>query len=262
MPEGDTIFRTAARLRPALAGRQIAGIRLRDRQFDPERVVGTTIEAVEARGKHLLMHLSTGGAIHSHLGMTGSWHVYRTGEPWRKPARYAALEMVVGELTVVCFSPKLLEWLAADRLRSHIYLRTLGPDLLDAEFDAAAAALRFRVHDAAPVGEAVMNQTIVCGVGNVYKSEVLFLLGFDPFAAVRQFSDGELVDLVERARRLMRRNLAGGPRQTRFRGDRRRLWVYGRAGEPCYKCGGVIQLRRQGDAGRTTYWCSACQPAR
>jgi endonuclease VIII len=262
MPEGDTIYRAAATLRPALEGGCISQARLRDRQFEAERLVGVTVTAVEARGKHLLMHLSIGGAIHSHLGMTGSWHIYRPGEPWRKPAHYAALELTIGELVVICFSPKLLELLTADQLRRHVHLQRLGPDLLAAEFDVSGAVVRFRRHDAAPLGEAVMNQTIVCGIGNVYKSDLLFLLGFDPFAPVARFTDAELAALVDRARRLMRRNLSGAPRQTRFRGDGRRLWVYGRAGQACDKCGALILLRRQGEAGRTTCWCPKCQPAR
>jgi endonuclease-8 len=262
MPEGDTIYRTAASLRPALEGRTIDDVQLRDRQFEPDRVAGATVASVEARGKHLLMHLAHGGAIHSHMGMTGSWHVYRRGETWLKPSHYAALVLVVEELDVICFSPKLLELLSADQLRHHVHLRRLGPDLLAAEFDVPDAVARFRARDELPLGEAVMNQTIVCGIGNVYKSDLLFLLGFDPFAPVGKFSDDELAALIDRARRLMQRNLSGAPRQTRFRGDGRRLWAYGRSGDACYKCGAMIQLRRQGDAGRTTCWCPQCQPPR
>lgn len=262
MPEGDTIYRTAVSLRPALEGRTIAGVRLRDRQFEPDRLLGATVTSVEARGKHLLMHLDRGGAIHSHMGMTGSWHIYRRGEPWRKPAHYASLVLAVDELDVICFSPKLLELLSADQLRHHVHLRTLGPDLLAREFDVPGAVSRFRARNNVPLGEAVMNQTIVCGIGNVYKSDLLFLMGFDPFAAVARFTDDELTAMIDRARRLMLRNLSGAPRQTRFRGDGRRLWCYGRSGEACFKCGAVIQLRRQGEAGRTTCWCPACQPTR
>jgi endonuclease-8 len=262
MPEGDTIYRAAATLRPALEGGEISAARLRDRQFEPERLVGATVASVEARGKHLLMHLSIGGAIHSHMGMTGSWHIYRTGEPWRKPAHYASLELDINNLAVICFSPKLLELLSADQLRRHEHLRKLGPDLLASEFDVPDAVARFRARNLLPLGEAVMNQTIVSGIGNVYKSDLLFLMGFDPFAPIANFSDAELAAMIEKARKLMRRNLAGGPRQTRFQGDGRRLWAYGRSGEACYKCGAVIQLRRQGEAGRTTCWCPACQPPR
>ena len=235
---------------------------LRDRQFEPERVVGATIARVEARGKHLLMHLSVGGAIHSHMGMTGSWHIYRPGEPWRKPTHYAALELELAELVAICFSPRLLELLTADQLRRHPHLIRLGPDLLAAEFDVADAVARFRARDALPLGEAVMNQTIVCGIGNVYKSDLLYLMRFDPFAPVARYSDAELAAMLEKGRRLMRLNLSGHPRQTRFQGDGRRVWVYGRSGQACYKCGGRIQLRRQGEAGRTTCWCPECQPSR
>jgi endonuclease-8 len=262
MPEGDTIYRSASKLRPAMEGGVILRARLRDRQFEVERLIGARVTSVEARGKHLLMHLSTRAAIHSHMGMTGSWHIYRPGEPWRKPAHYAALELLVGELVIVCFSPKQLDLLTADQLRRHAHLRQLGPDLLTPDFDVPAAVARFRRHNATPIGEAVMNQTIVCGIGNIYKSELLFLMGFDPFAPVGLFRDDELAAMVAKARSLMRRNVAGHERQTRFRGDGRLLWAYGRSGQSCYKCGARLELRRQGEAGRTTSWCPTCQPPR
>lgn len=262
MPEGDTIFRSAATLRPAVEGGAIESVRARDGIVDCDVLAGNTITAVEARGKHLLMHLASRHAIHSHMGMTGSWHIYQPEQAWRKPESYAALVMRIAGLDVVCFSPKLLELLTADQLRRHVHLNRLGPDLLAGEFDAPAAVARFRARNGLPLGEAVMNQTIVCGIGNVYKSELLFLLGLDPFAATGEFTDDELITLLQKARSLMQRNLSGAPRQTRFRGDGRRMWAYGRSGEPCYKCGSSIQLRRQGDAGRTTCWCPSCQPPR
>lgn len=262
MPEGDTIFRTAATLRKSLEGGAITAATARDGVVDCDVLVGNRLAAIEARGKHLLMHLASGHAVHSHMGMTGSWHVYHPQQPWRKGANLAALVMRVAALDAVCFSPKLLELLSADRLRRHPHLNRLGPDLLGAEFDVPAAIARFRRRNALPLGEAVMDQTIVCGIGNVYKSDLLFVLGFDPFAAVAQFTDDELGALLQRAQALMKRNLSGAPRQTRFRGDGRRLWVYGRSGDACFTCGAAIQLRRQGDAGRTTCWCPVCQPAR
>jgi endonuclease-8 len=168
MPEGDTIYRSAATLRPAMQGGVIAEARLRDPHFEVDRILGATVQQVEARGKHLLMHLDRGGAIHSHMGMTGSWHVYRRGETWRKPTHYAALVLEIDELDVICFSPKLLELLTADQLRQHAHFRRLGPDLLAREFDVPDAVARFRARNDLPLGEAVMNQTIVCGIGNVY----------------------------------------------------------------------------------------------
>lgn len=263
MPEGDTIFRAAATLRPAMQGGVIESARLRDRQFEVDRLIGTTVASVEARGKHLLMHLSTGDAIHSHMGMTGSWHIYRPGETWRKPDAYAVLVLEINQLEVICFSPRLLALLTADQLRRHVHLQRLGPDLASgAEFDAAEALARFRARNKLPLGEAVMNQAIVCGIGNVYKSDILFLMGFDPFAPVERFSDDELSSMLKKARVLMLRNLGGHRRTTRFGSDAGRLWVYGRSGQPCPKCGAVIQLRRQGEAGRTTCWCPECQPPR
>jgi endonuclease-8 len=194
--------------------------------------------------------------------MTGSWHIYRPGEPWRKPTQYAALILSINRLEVICFSPRLLALLTADQLRRHPHLTRLGPDMLDPEFDMAAAIQRFRVRNHLPLGEAVLNQAIICGIGNEYKSDLLFLMGFDPLAPVARFGDDELTRLLQKARALMLRNLNGRPRRTRFGSDAGRLWVYGQAGKPCPKCGAIIKLRRQGDAGRTTFWCPDCQPAR
>jgi endonuclease-8 len=293
-----------------MEGRVIEDARIRDLQFECERIIGWTVTGVEAQGKHLLMHLATdppplkGGArggiggdddaslsdneasnpspnvspqgrriaghspgpstlcIHSHMGMTGSWHVYRPGEPWRKPTHYAALQLAINSLEVICFSPRLLELLTADQLRRHPHLTRVGPDLLSQEFDVDAAIARFRAHNHDPLGEAVMNQAIVSGIGNIYKSEVLFILQFDPFAAVAKFSDDELRRIVAKARYLLRLNSGGPNRTTRFGSDAGRMWVYGRSGTPCPKCGAVIRLRRQGEAGRTTCWCPDCQPSR
>ena len=262
MPEGDTIYRTATTLRPAIEGRRIDAAHLRDPLFEAETIVGATVAAVEARGKHLLIHLTSLGAIHSHMGMTGSWHIYRPGDPWCKPRQYAVLVMAINSLEVICFSPKQLELLTANQLRAHAHLRNLGPDLLAVEYDAAAAVARFRAHNSVPLGEAVMNQTIVSGIGNIYKSELLFILRLDPFAPVAAFTDEELAQLTDKARRLMRQNSATHRRQTRFTGEGQRMWVYSRPGEQCAKCAAPIQVRRQGEAGRTTFWCPTCQQPR
>jgi endonuclease VIII len=307
MPEGDTIFRAATTLRPVMEGGRIDDARIRDRQFEVERIVGRTVVGVEARGKHLLMHIESrvesresttgedslervpaasplpspplqgegaGGntpgqrpglqasVLHSHMGMTGSWHVYHPGQAWLKPAHYASLWLSINNLEVICFSPKQLELLSADQFRRHPHLQRLGPDLLAESFDEGAAVARFRTRNELPIGEAVMNQTLVCGIGNIYKSEVLFLMHFDPFTAVSQFSDEELRDMLATARRLMQRNCGGPRRTTRVDNSGSLLWVYGQSGRPCPKCGTLIQLRRQGEAGRTTCWCPDCQPGR
>lgn len=263
MPEGDTIYRSAVTLRPAMEGGTIAEARLRDPHFEVERLIGAVVTQVEARGKHLLMHLSTSDAIHSHMGMTGSWHIYHVGQKWRKPEHYAALTLRINQLDVICFSPKQLELLTADQLRRHPHLPKLGPDIAaDGEFDVEAALANLRTRNETPLGEAVMNQRLLCGVGNIYKAELLFIMGFDPFAPVERFSDDELRRMLHKGRALMVRNLGGPRRTTRFGSDAGRHWVYNRSGTPCPKCGTAIRLRRQGEAGRTTCWCPECQPAR
>ena len=272
MPEGDTIYRAASRLRQVLCRGIVLDARANDRFLAPQALVGAKFAMVEARGKHLLMHLQDGRAVHSHMGMTGSWHIYARGQPWQKPAVRAALAMDVERQTVdaereagidprtvVCFSPQTLELLTATELRRHRYLQQLGPDLLSGELDEESALSRFRKHHLTAIGEAVMNQTIVCGMGNVYKSETLFLARIDPFAKVASLSDASILQIMQQAQRLMRRNLAGYPRRTRFGGDGGRLFVYGRSGKPCFVCGANIRMRRQGNLGRSTYWCPECQ---
>lgn len=265
MPEGDTLYRVAANLRPVLEGRRVVAATSSDRTtvepIDAASLVGRRVERVEARGKHLEISLDDRRVIHSHLGMTGSWHVYPLGEPWRKRPTSAALAVSTGVHAIVCFSPKLLELISETRHRRNGYLARLGPDLMLHDSDLGEALARMRVHNGAPIGEAVMNQTIAAGIGNVYKSETLFLSRINPWTRVGELPDERLLKYLSEARRLMRLNRGAGPRVTRFRTDGRRHWVYGRRGEPCYECGEVILLRRQGDAGRTTYWCSQCQPA-
>jgi endonuclease-8 len=262
MPEGDTIFRTAATLRGVIEGATIRHAGGRSETIDLASLAECTLANIEARGKHLLMHLDDGRAIHSHMGMTGSWHTYAPHEAWQKPAHWAEITLIFEGVTAVCFTPKLLELLTPDGLRRHPWLTRLGPDILATSFDQATALARMRVHNATAIGEAVMNQTIVCGIGNVYKSELLFVTGVHPRTKVGELDDGELVELIERARKLMRRNLSGFRRITRFRGDSQKQWVYGRAGEPCLTCGTAIEITRQGDLGRVTFWCPHCQKPR
>jgi len=259
MPEGDTIHGTATRLRQILCGKQINAAQGRESIASADSLAGRTVSAIEARGKHLLMRFDDGRTLHSHLGMHGSWHLYAPGERWQKPERWAAMVIEVPDSVCVCFSPKTLELLTEIQLRRHPHIGRLGPDLLADTLDHAEILKRFRVHDPTPIGQAVMNQTIVCGIGNVYKSEILFLKRIDPFIPVAQLSDEEIIEIVKLASDLMSKNLQGHPRRTRFALDRQKHWVYGRNGKACFKCGSRIQLSRQGDLGRTTYWCPQCQ---
>ncbi|MEX2167693.1 MAG: DNA-formamidopyrimidine glycosylase family protein [Pirellulales bacterium] len=284
MPEGDTIFRTARTLRQVLSDQLIERAKARvftdgattgfpgsvnlipgphfaiGQQWHPvESFAGRIVEAVEPQGKHMVIVLDDGRAIHSHLGMTGAWHVYRPGEPWQKPEKRARLVLEVSGFVVICFTPMVLELCSPTALRRHRFINGLGPDLLAPEIDIDDMIARFRRHNRAPIGEAVMNQTIVCGIGNIYKSELLFLSNINPFAPVSSLADDALRDLLELARDLMRQNLQEPERTTRYQGDGHRLWVYPRTGQPCFLCGTTIQIRRQGELGRTTYWCARCQ---
>lgn len=218
-----------------------------------------SITDIEARGKHLLIHLDDSRVIHSHMGMTGSWHLYRPGESWRKPARNAHLILHTGSAVAVCFTPKELEILSTDALRRHRWLNRLGPDILAETFNPLEVTPRFRAHPDLTIAEGLLHQAIVSGIGNVYKSEVLFIRRISPFAAIRNLDETDLAGLLDEARALMRRNLEGGARRTRFGGKGGRAWVYGRSGEPCLVCGGKIEVTRQGALNRSTYWCPDCQ---
>ncbi len=257
MPEGDTIYRTAATLRSVLNGRRViaaSGNALvgNDRE-------GKLVRTVEARGKHLLIRFDDEMILHSHMGMTGSWHIYRNGDAWQKPKEHAFCIVQVDDTTAVCYLPKTIELISIREFERHPHLSKLGPDLMAPDFDVAAAVTRFRVHDSQPIGEAVMNQTIVCGMGNVYKSELLFIERINPFATVESLSDHRITSLLKRSRKLMLRNRIGHRRTTRMSRQGSRVWVYGRSNERCFECGSTIKMRRQGDLGRSTYWCPICQ---
>jgi endonuclease-8 len=263
MPEGDTIFRIARRLAPLLEGERIeeaaaGGWR---EAVDPRPLAGCVIAAVESRGKHLLIATREGLVVHSHLGMTGSWHVAGRGGSWAKPWRQAALRLSTRRHEVVCFSPEILRIVSRQRVRREPLLDRLGPDLLAAwtANDWDDMLRRLSRYPDAPIGEAVMNQKIACGIGNVYKSEALFLAGVSPLVRVRQRPPSEWQAVYRLAQRLLRRNRGGGMRRTRFAVDGPPLWVYGRSGEPCLRCATAIVVHRQGEAARTTYWCPACQ---
>ncbi|HET7685200.1 MAG TPA: DNA-formamidopyrimidine glycosylase family protein [Candidatus Limnocylindria bacterium] len=261
MPEGDTIFRTATVLREALAGRVVTRARAQARPGlrrvpDLSRLEGRRVERVEARGKHLLIGFEGGLTLRTHLRMSGAWHRYAPGEVWRRPARQASAVVETAESVAVCFNAPVVELLDDRQLARHAPLTGLGPDLLGRTFDTDAALARLRDRDAVPLGEALLDQRAVAGVGNVYKSELAFLAGRDPWAPVRDLDDEELRGLLAGARRLLAANVRGGARSTRPGGG---LWVYGRAGRPCRRCGTLIRVRRQGELGRLTYWCPRCQ---
>ncbi len=267
MPEGDTIFRTAEVLRRALAG----GV-VREAWSQPRpglnrvprlsRLVGLRVEVVEARGKHLLIGFSGGLWLRTHMRLRGSWHRYRIGEPWRLDRSRASAVVRTDAAVAVCFDAPEVELLTDVELGRHGVLSSLGPDLLAARFDASEAIRRLRGDPRTPLGEALLDQRLVAGIGNVYKSEVCFLERLDPWGPVGAVPEASLRAALATARRLMQANLRGGRRVTTgVAGPGGSLWVYGRAGRPCRRCGTIIQRRRQGEQARMTYWCPRCQPS-
>jgi endonuclease-8 len=268
VPEGDTIYRTAEVLRAALAGRRITNARAQPRpglRRVPQlsRVIGAIVIGVEARGKHLLIGFDNGLTLRSHLRMRGSWHRYRPSEAWQRPASQASAILETAEAVAVAFDTPVVELLTDADMRRSRALNTLGPDLLGAEFDTHEALRRLRERDGEELGNALLDQRTVAGIGNVYKSEVCFLERLDPWAAVAAFSDDELAAALRTARRLLRSNTRGGARVTTGSSARGEgLWVYGRSGRPCRRCGTALRQARQGDLARRTSWCPWCQPSR
>ena len=265
MPEGDTIFRTATVLRRALVG---GVVRRALAQSRPGLIrvprlgglVGQSVIAVEARGKHLLIGFSNGAWLRTHMRMKGSWHRYRPGEPWRLPLARASCLLETDAAVAVCFEAPEVELLTDADLERHRGLRALGPDLLSDAPDFGEAVRRLRDRSTVPLGEALLDQRALAGIGNVIKSEACFMERADPWAPVSAYTDDQLSALVVRARELLAANTGGGARVTTgSRAPGRSLWVYNRAGRPCRRCGTRILARRQGEQARATYWCRQCQ---
>jgi endonuclease-8 len=241
----------------ALKGRTVTAFRSRVPALAAEarrrRVEGSVITAVEARGKHLLVRFGSGAALHTHMGMTGSWHLYRRGSRWQRPESHARAELEAGDVVAVCFVPRVLEIVGAADEGTHRSLSALGPDVLDPSADAAPAVAALRARPEAEIGAALLDQTAVAGIGNIWRSEALHAARVDPFATVAELDDASLTRVVRWAMRLMRASVRGED-------DRGRVQVYRRAGRPCRRCGTAILTARQGRQRRSTYWCPACQP--
>ena len=249
MPEGDVLFRTAVTLQKWLAGREVT-----DATTAARLMVGRKVEKVEANGKHLLMRFDSGHVLHTHLRMTGSWHVYKAGERWQRPPSQAKVSMTCGDRVAVCFNAPVVELLAPGAEENHPSLAGLGPDVLDRPIDLDEVRRRARQRPPeTPLGELLLDQRVVAGIGNIWRCEALFLEGRNPWAPVSTVSDEELDALVSTAGRIMGESL--GP----FTGRPQR-WVYRRAGRPCHRCRTLVQSRPQGEQARTAYWCPTCQP--
>ncbi|MEX2503676.1 MAG: DNA-formamidopyrimidine glycosylase family protein [Egicoccus sp.] len=260
MPEGDTIHRTAAALRPVLLGKTLTRVEL-PRQRPPLPTVGATVTRVEARGKHLLIHTSDGLVVHTHQRMTGSWHVYRPGQRWQKSPRAARVVLGVPGVVAVCFAAPVVEVLDAADLARHPALRRLGPDLCEPEPDLDDVMARLAGHDPArAVGEVLLDQTVASGIGNVYRCDVAFLHGLDPRTPVGTVAPAVLRATFDTAARLLRANLGRGSRTTITDASDGSLWVYGRGGHPCRRCATPIASGHLGEHQRLVYWCPTCQP--
>jgi endonuclease-8 len=257
MPEGDTLFRTAAGLRPYLVGRDVLAARAQGPGAVPQiqRVIGKRVDAVEAQGKNLLIRFDGGLELRTHLRMNGSWHRYRPGERWRRPPGRARLVLEVDGAVAVCFDAPVVELFESRAERLHPTLSTLGPDLLKPDFDAAEAHRRLNAPERAAmtISAALLDQRAIAGLGNIWRNEALFAERVDPFARVAELDDATLDRLIATSRRLLSASagVAAGRAPTR---------VYRRTGRPCPRCGSAIRSAPlRGDVPRTTYWCPACQ---
>ena len=307
VPEGDTIYRAARTLNRALAGDVVTrfeSVFPALTRIDVDHPLASrTIEGVAANGKHLLMRFSGDLVLRTHMRMNGSWHIYRPGERWQRPRRDMRILVATERFEAVGFNIPVAEFFilrplrpdargvepAAERWRNEASLseapegtaamprrrapsedlRKMGPDLLGDSFDDAEALRRFRERGETTIADALINQRVVAGAGNVYKSEVLFLCRMDPAAKVNDISDAQLRDIVATARKLLRANVTDpkggivtyrGYRRTTRRGNPAEgLYVYGRARKPCRRCGSAIRVQPQGPNARLTYWCPTCQ---
>jgi endonuclease-8 len=312
MPEGDTIYRAARALQKALGGRVVTsfetGVAKLASVDDNTPVVGRTVERVEARGKWCLMFFSGDLILVSHMLMSGSWHIYRTGEKWYLPRSKMRVVLRVGYpqglkpnsnmgvngtaeavplrdpndsvgFEAVLFNAQVAEFHTArslnDKGSRSSQVPKLGPDVLAEGFtlERGVAALRERMvtHPEDEVAVVLLNQRVMAGLGNVYKSEVAFAAGVNPFRQMRTLTEREMETMVEVSQRYMKANVADGASDgiVTYSGNRRtthamnrsdRLWVYGRQGQECRRCGATVEMRKQGAAVRSTYWCPVCQP--
>lgn len=257
MPEGDTIAYAANRIRPVLAGRVPDEIRTPQPRHAldrwPERLAGRTVSGVDTHGKHLFLRFDGDLVLHSHLGMTGVWGVYGPGRRWGRSARRAWIVLRAGEHEVVEFDGPLLELMTEGRTRFDQRLAALGPDVLADQFEVDRFLARLHSDDPTrPLGDALLDQRNVAGIGNIWKAEGCWEAGVDPWRPLGTVEDREVVAIVEAMRPRMMRSAQDGPRAIKPR-------VYGLSGRPCPRCGGRIMSRGQGDANRTTYWCPGCQ---
>lgn len=272
MPEGDAIYRTARTLGRALAGGTVVRFEsvfpALTRVHEDAPITGRVVDRVDAAGKHVLIRFSGGLTLRTHMRMSGSWHIYRPGERWQLPRRDMRVLVATAAFEAIAFNVAVAEFLDARSEVRQPDLREMGPDLLGEAFDEDEALRRLREKDHDAIANVLLNQRVIAGIGNVYKSEVLFICRINPFALTRDVSDEQLRTVVRTARTLLHANVTSlggittylGYRRDRGRDASERRYVYGRARKPCRRCGTPIGVRAQGPNARLTYWCHVCQP--
>jgi len=275
MPEGDTIFRTARSLDRALAGKHITGFRsecpLLTRFHDDSPIIGRTVERVESRGKWLLIHFSGGATLVTHMLMSGSWHIYKPRERWQRSPSAARIVLESCDYHAVAFDVPVAEMLTDKALARDTRIPPQTHDLLSADFDAEAAVKRIMALPGEELGSVLLRQQVMAGVGNVFKSEICFAAGLNPFCTVATLSRDQVANVIAIARRQLGSNVledspsafvtwrGTGRRTTRQSDPSANLWVYSRQGQPCRKCAEPIRARMQGPDARFTFWCPRCQ---
>ena len=279
MPEGDTIYRSARALQKAIGGKVCTGfetgLATLARVNDEAPVAGRTIEKVESRGKWLLVYFSGDLILVTHMLMSGSWHMYRTGEKWWMGRDRMRAAIRTADWQAVAFNVPVAEFHTARSLERYSQIPKLGLDALSDEFTVEKGVAKLReygaAHPEAEIAVVLLNQRVIAGLGNVYKSEVAFAAGVNPFRAMATMTDRELEVMAEVSQKWLKVNVLDGAgdgivtysgnRRTTGASDRNeRLWVYGRQGQECRRCGGLVQMRKQGEQARSTYWCTGCQP--
>ena len=274
MPEGDSIFRAARSMHRVLSGHLVTKFETAYAHLDRVNVdtpiVGRTIERIESAGKHHLIVFSGDLILRTHMRMNGSWHLYHHGERWWRGPQAMRVRIDTADWVAVAFSVPVAEFVTPKELTTTDPVAKLGPDLLGREFDRDEAVRRLMASAHQPIAMSLLDQRLVAGIGNVYKSEVLFLSSVNPFTPVAAVPKETLERMMDLARGLLKDNVIDGtsPRIQTYRNLRmtnrasehdESLWVYGRAGKPCRKCGTPIEMRKMGIEARSTYWCPQCQ---
>jgi endonuclease VIII len=275
MPEGDTIFRAARTMHRVLAGHVVTRFDTAYAHLDRVNVdtpiAGRTIERCESAGKHHLIVFSGDLILRTHMRMNGSWHLYRHGERWWRGPQAMRVRVDTADWVAVAFNVPVAEFVTAKELATTDPVAKLGPDLLGREFNRDEAVRRIVASGHQPIAQSLLDQRLVAGIGNIYKSEVLFMSGVSPFTPASAVPLPVLERLLDLARSLLKDNVVDSalPRIQTYRnlrmtnpasGHDESLWVYGRAGKSCRKCGTPIEMKKMGLEARSTYWCPNCQP--